>query len=77
MVFFHGSRVRRGPPVHSPVEGVRSGQRQLVPNQEMPANQESGVSAGEEDGRVETRRPVGRGEQLAPRMENSVDIQGR
>ena len=32
---------------------VGSGQRLLLPHQEMPANQEGGVPVGQKDGRVE------------------------
>ena len=42
--------------MHCPVEGVRSGQRVFLPDQEVPANRKSGVSIGKDvEWRVQDR----------------------
>ena len=43
----HRGRVRRGPPMHSPVEGMWSRQHRLLPHQEVSSDQKSGVPVGE------------------------------
>ena len=53
--------------MYGPMESMRSRFCVCLPHREMSANKEGGVRSCEENGRVESRRPVGRGEQLAPR----------